>query len=74
MSACPSCGSPMSRGTRYEADRTVAVLICWECGEETPSLYGRPRTMRDFDTGRWSRHWHNGRRLGERPVLTRRAS
>lgn len=31
----------MQPARRYEAERTVAVVICWECGAETPALYRR---------------------------------
>lgn len=36
---CP-CGGLMRPGRRYETTRTVDVLICWRCGEESPPLYG----------------------------------
>lgn len=33
---CPRCQSAMVAGTRYEADGTVDVTICWTCGAEFP--------------------------------------
>lgn len=36
---CDACGSVMLPAKRFEATRTIAVLICWDCGEERPPLY-----------------------------------
>lgn len=51
---CEACGSVMLPAKRFEAKRTIEVLICWDCGEERPPLYSeadkaaacptRPRT------------------------------
>lgn len=43
------CGQVLARGARFGpglGERTP-VLICWECGYEEPSLYGRSRSERN---------------------------
>lgn len=34
---CP-CGGVMQPARRYEATRTLDVLICWRCGAEDPAM------------------------------------
>jgi hypothetical protein len=42
---CDACGSVMLPAKRFEATRTVAVLICWDCGAEHPPLYTKATTV-----------------------------
>lgn len=56
------CGQTLQHGVRHgpESGRRTAVLICWGCGYEEPSLYGRTQAERNgkYDArprhGRWS--------------------
>lgn len=56
------CGGGLSRGVRYGPARgqRTAVLVCWNCAYEEPSLYGRTQAERNgrYDArprqGRWS--------------------
>lgn len=52
---CPECGRVLRNGVRVTATAVVKVLVCLDprtgegCGHETPPLYKRSKTYRDWN-------------------------
>lgn len=53
--ACPECGRRLRQGVRVTANARVKVLVCLDprtgagCGYETPPLYKRTKSYRDWN-------------------------